>query len=173
MRRGLRLVPLALLFAVAVEIVVFVLIGQAIGFGWAVLLVLAASILGLLLVRREGMRAWRGFRAAAQSGSPPGRQVVDGLVGLGAALLLAVPGLVSGAIGLLLVVPPVRRLAGRGVQAATERRVSAMVAGDLFGPRRVRVRRGQPQPTEPSADQAPPPAPGPAIEGEIIEQRPR
>jgi UPF0716 protein FxsA len=172
MGRGLRLLPLALLLAVVIEIVVFVLIGQAIGFGWAVVLVLAASTLGLLLLRREGMRAWRGFRTAAKAGSPPGKQVVDGLVGLGAGLLLAVPGLVSGVVGLLLVVPPVRRLARRGVQVAAERRVSAMVAGDLFGPRRVRVRRGQPQPTPPSADQPPPPAPGPAIEGEIVEQRP-
>ncbi|MBM0239950.1 FxsA family protein, partial [Micromonospora sp. ATA32] len=54
----------------------------------------------------------------------------------------------------------------------TERRVSSMVAGDLFGPRRVRVRRGAPQPTP---QPAPRPAPGPvvdggrAIEGEIVE----
>ncbi|RKR93104.1 UPF0716 protein FxsA [Micromonospora pisi] len=173
MGRGLRLVPLALLLAVVVEIVVFVLVGNAIGFGWAILLVLAASVLGLALLRREGMRAWRGFRSAAQAGSPPGRQVVDGLVGLGAGLLLAVPGLVSAAVGLLLVVPPLRRLARKGVQVAAERRVSAMVAGDLFGPRRVRVRRGAPQPTPPAADQPPPPAAtGAAIEGEIVEQRP-
>jgi UPF0716 protein FxsA len=58
------------------------------------------------------------------------------------------------------------------VQVATERRVSAMVAGDLFGPRRVRVRRGAAQPTPPAADNRPPPAAGPAIEGEIVDQRP-
>ncbi|MGW4460854.1 FxsA family protein [Micromonospora sp. NPDC004704] len=171
MRRGLRLVPLALLLAVVIEIVVFVLVGHAIGFGWAILLVLAASMLGLVLLRREGMRAWRGFRSAAEAGSPPGKQVVDGLVGLGAGLLLAVPGLVSGVIGLLLVIPPVRVLARRGVQVATERRVSAMVAGDLFGPRRVRVRRGAPQPTPQPAEPRPPTA-GPAIEGEIVDHRP-
>ncbi|MFK3984398.1 FxsA family protein [Micromonospora sp. NPDC050397] len=174
MGRGLRLVPLALLLAVVVEISVFVLVGHAIGFGWTILLVLAASVLGLALLRREGMRAWRGFRSAAQAGTPPGGQVIDGLVGLLAGLLLAVPGLVSAAVGLLLVVPPVRVLARRGVQVATERRVSAMVAGDLFGPRRVRVRRGAPQPTPPAADQPPPPpAAGGAIEGEIVEPRPR
>ncbi|MEV4627236.1 FxsA family protein [Micromonospora sp. NPDC049523] len=172
MRRGLRLVPLALLLAVVIEIVVFVLVGHAIGFGWAILLVLAASMLGLVLLRREGMRAWRGFRSAAEAGSPPGKQVVDGLVGLGAGLLLAIPGLVSGIIGLLLVIPPVRVLARRGVQVATERRVSAMVAGDLFGPRRVRVRRGAPQPTPQPAEQRPPAAAGPAIEGEIVDHRP-
>jgi UPF0716 protein FxsA len=173
MRRGLRLVPVALLLTAIVEIVVFVLLGRGIGFGWTILLVLAASLLGVLLLRREGMRAWRGFRSEAEAGRPPGQQVTDGLVGLGGALLLAIPGLVSGAVGLLLVLPPVRRLARRRVQIATERRVSSMVAGDLFGPRRVRVRRGQPTEAPPTGP--PPPAgatPSTAIEGEIVEPRP-
>jgi UPF0716 protein FxsA len=175
MRRRLRFVPLALLLAVVVEIAVFVLLGRLIGYGPTILLVLVASGAGLLLLRREGMRAWRGFRSAAEAGRPPGQQVIDGLVGLGAGLLLAIPGLVSGVVGLLLVVPPVRVLARRAVQAGTERRVSSMVAGDLFGPRRVRVRRGQPRsPAQPPGPVSPtgtvPPAtPGPAVAGEIVE----
>ncbi|SCG54646.1 FxsA family protein [Micromonospora halophytica] len=170
MRRYLRFVPLALLLAVVLELVVFVGVGRAIGFGSAVLLAFAASLLGLVLLRREGMRAWRGFRASVESRQPPGRQVTDGLVGLLGALLLAAPGLVSGAVGLLLLVPPVRRLARAGVQRATERRVSSMVAGDLFGPRTVRVRRGDPQP--PAAADEPVVLDGAqAIEGEIVEPR--
>lgn len=168
MRRGLKYVPPALLLLALLELTVFVLVGRGVGFGFAVLLVFAASLLGLVLLRREGMRAWRGFRAAVESGQPPGRQVTDGLVGLLGALLLALPGLVSGVVGLLLLVPPVRRLAGVGVRRATERRVSSMVAGDLFGPRRVRVRRGAPQPT-PTPQQPPVAEPGRAIEGEIVE----
>ncbi|MFG2164804.1 FxsA family protein [Micromonospora chersina] len=168
MRRGLKYVPPALLLLALLELTVFVLVGRGVGFGFAVLLVFAASLLGLVLLRREGMRAWRGFRAAVESGQPPGRQVTDGLVGLLGALLLALPGLVSGVVGLLLLVPPVRRLAGVGVRRATERRVSSMVAGDLFGPRRVRVRRGAPQPT-PNPQPQPVTEPGRAIEGEIVE----
>ncbi|MFF5216093.1 FxsA family protein [Micromonospora sp. NPDC000442] len=184
MRRALRFVPLALLVSVAVEIAVFVVVGRALGFGVATLLVFAASLLGLVLLRREGVRAWRGFREAAQSGRPPGRQVTDGLVGLLGALLLATPGLVSGLVGLLLLVPPVRRLTRGGVQRAAERRVSSMTAGDLFGPRRVRVYRGGPQqpgqappPQSPtttpqtSASAVPPVVEGEAIEGEIVEPR--
>ncbi|MBB5826694.1 FxsA family protein [Micromonospora carbonacea] len=176
MRRGLRFVPLAALAAVLVELAVFVGVGRAVGFGSAVLLVFAASLLGLVLLRREGMRAWRGFRAAAQAGAPPGPQVTDGLVGLLGALLLAAPGLVSGVVGLVLLVPPVRRLAGAGVRRATERRVSSMVAGDLFGPRRVRVRRGdappsgQPEPTEPGRAAPTVVDSGAAIEGEIVDR---
>ncbi|MBQ1026398.1 FxsA family protein [Micromonospora sp. C95] len=183
MRRALRFVPLALLVSVAAEIAVFVVVGRALGFGAATLLVFAASLLGLVLLRREGVRAWRGFREAAQSGRPPGRQVTDGLVGLLGALLLATPGLVSGLVGVLLLVPPVRRLTRGGVQRVAERRVSSMTAGDLFGPRRVRVYRGgpaQPGPTPPpqaSTTSPPPVSParpvveGEAIEGEIVEPR--
>ncbi|MFG3702438.1 FxsA family protein [Micromonospora sp. NPDC047620] len=170
MRRGLRYVPLGLLLAVLLELAVFVVVGRAIGFGSALLAVFAVSLLGLVLLRREGMRAWRGFRAAAEAGQPPGRQVTDGLVGLVGALLLAIPGLVSGLVGLLLLVPPVRRLARGGVQRAAERRVSSMVAGDLFGPRRVRVRRGAPQPApRPTAEPPTVVDGGRAIEGEIVE----
>ncbi|PPA59257.1 FxsA family protein [Micromonospora chalcea] len=179
MRRGLKYVPPALLLLALLELTVFVLVGRAVGFGAAVLLVFGASLLGLVLLRREGMRAWRGFRAAAQEGRPPGPEVTDGLVGLLGALLLAMPGLVSGVVGLLLLLPPMRRLAGGGVRRATERRVSSMVAGDLFGPRRVRVYRGAPQPTpQPTPSPSPGPAPTPqpvtdpgkAIEGEIVDR---
>ncbi|MEU6077323.1 FxsA family protein [Micromonospora sp. NPDC047074] len=170
MRRGLRFVPLGLLVAVLLELVVFVVVGRAIGFGLALLAVFVVSLLGMVLLRREGMRAWRGFRASAEAGQPPGRQVTDGLVGLLGALLLAVPGLVTGVLGVLLLVPPVRRSARNGVQRAAERRVSSMVAGDLFGPRRVRVRRGAPQPTaEPTVAEPTVVDGGRAIEGEIVE----
>ncbi len=177
MPRWLRFVPLALLAAAVVEIAVFVLLAHLIGYGPALLLLLAASVAGLFLLRREGMRAWRSFRAAASAGQPPGRQVTDGLVGLAGGLLLAVPGLVSGLIGVLLVVPPVRRGASLLARRAAERRVSSMVAGEMFGPRRVRVRRGAPRPAgdgpgQPPADPVRPVGPPPGdvvVEGEIVD----
>jgi UPF0716 protein FxsA len=139
----------------ALEIAVFVLLGNAIGFGWTILAVLALSVLGMSLLRREGIRAWRGFLASANAGQPPGDRMIDGIVGLGAGLLLTVPGLVTGAGGLLLLLPPVRRVGRRGIQRWAERKVSTAMAGDLFGPRRVKVHRGTPAPDEP-------------IEGEVV-----
>ncbi|SCG57667.1 UPF0716 protein FxsA [Micromonospora siamensis] len=163
--------PPAMLLALILELAVFVAVGRGIGFGSAVLLVFAASLVGLVLLRREGMRAWRRFRAGVEAGERPGPQVTDGLVGLLGALLLAAPGLVSGAVGVLLLVPPVRRVAGAGVRRVAERRMSSMVAADLFGPRRVRVRQGEPQPG-PAHTGQPVTDPNRAIEGEIVEPRP-
>jgi UPF0716 protein FxsA len=170
MRRVLALAPVMVLATAVAEIAVFVAVVHAVGAGWAVLALAASCLAGLVLLRREGVRGWRRFRAAAESGRPPGPQVSDGLVGLLGALLLAVPGFVTAVLGVLLVTPPVRGLARRSVERATERRVNAAMAGDLFGPRRVRVRRGDPV-AEP-ADVRVPAGPGPAIEGEIVPASP-
>ena len=80
-----------LLLAVA-EIAVFIAVVHAIGAFWSLVLLAGTSILGLALLRREGIRGWRAFRAAAEAGRPPGEQVSNSLVGLLGALLLAVPG---------------------------------------------------------------------------------
>jgi len=164
MRRGWALLPLGLLLLAVAEIAVFVAVVHALGAGWALLIVAASTIAGMVLLRREGVRGWRAFRAAAESGRPPGAQVGNSLVGLLGALLLAVPGFITGAAGLLLLTPGIRGLARHGVERATERRVSSAVAGDLFGPRRVRARRGDPV----GVDEDVPAAAGPAIEGEIV-----
>lgn len=166
MSRGIKLVAPALLLAALVELVVFILVGRLIGFGWALLLVLAASLLGVFVLQREGIRAWRGLRAVVDGNRPPGAPVIDGVAGLLAGLLLALPGFVSGTAGLLLLLPPVRVLARRRMQRFTERRVSSTVAGGLFGPRRIRVWPGQPQP---SGDGPGPTGDGLTIDGEVVE----
>jgi UPF0716 protein FxsA len=163
MRRGWALLPLGLLLLAVAEIAVFVAVVHAVGAGWALLLLVASSILGFALLRREGIRGWRAFRSAAEAGRPPGPQVSHSLVGLLGALLLAVPGFITAVAGLLLLAPPVRALARHGVERATSRRVPPAVAGDLFGPRRVRVHRG-----DPVDEHVPVTTPGPAIEGEIV-----
>lgn len=168
MRSRLALVPFGMLLLAVAEIAVFIAVVNAIGALWSLLLLAVTTVAGAVLLRREGIRGWRAFRAAAEAGRPPGPQVSNSLVGLLGAVLLATPGFLSSVIGLLLLVPPTRWAARRGVERATERRVPAAVAGDLFGPRRVRVRRGRPTDEPP----APPPATGPppaAIEGEVVE----
>jgi UPF0716 protein FxsA len=160
-RDRVRWIPLALLGLTLAELGVFIGLGSLIGYGLTLLLVAAVSVLGLVLLRREGLRAWRGFREAAAGGAPPGPQVTDGLVGLGGALLLAAPGLVSGVIGAVLLVPPVRGLARRQVQARAERLMSSAEAGQVFGPRRVWARR----------DESEPPTTTDVVEGEIVDGR--
>lgn len=157
-----RWLPAAALGVAVAEIAAFIGLGNLIGFALTLLLVAAVSLLGLVLLRREGLRAWRGFRQAAAAGAPPGPQVTDGVVGLGGALLLAAPGLVTGAVGAALLTPPVRALARSRMQAGAERRMSSAEAGEVFGPRRVRVEREPPPPGGGEAD---------VVEGEIVDDR--
>lgn len=165
MRRGFALIPVVAALTAVAEIAVFVAVAHAMGAGRAVLLLVISSVVGLLLLRREGMRAWGRFRAAAQGGTPPGPQVSDGLVGLLGALLLAVPGFVSAVVGVALVVPPIRWWARDALGRAASRRVSTAVAGEWFGPNRVRVRQGAPV-TDSSPHVA---GDGVVVEGEIVE----
>ena len=167
-RRRLALLPLGVSVLAIAEIVVFLSVAHALGAGWALLLLSLSSLLGAVLLRREGIRGWRAFRAAADEGRPPGPQVADSLVGLGGALLLAVPGYLSSVAGLVLLLPPGRALARRQLERYTERQVGAAVAGDLFGPRRVRVRPGAPVEVVDEPVRTPA-APAAAIEGEVIE----
>ncbi len=168
MRRA-GIVALAFVALAIAEIAVFVAMVKLIGLAWTLLLVIVTSVAGGWLLGREGGRGWRRFRAALVEGRPPGRAATDGLLGLVGALLLVLPGFLTDVIGLLLIAPPTRQYARAGVQRAAERRIPASVAGDFFGPRRVRVRRGAATPSP-----APRPANGAttAIEGEIIEPGP-
>ncbi|GHJ46828.1 hypothetical protein Cs7R123_41700 [Catellatospora sp. TT07R-123] len=172
--RRLRWVPAAVLLVGAVEFLIFLWLASQIGAGWALLLVAVLSILGIVLMRREGMAAWRRLRAARQGGDPRGEQALDAVVGLVAALLLIIPGLLTAVVGLLLLIPPVRRLVRSRARAATEKRIPAGAANSVFGPRRVRVTTTTPHhpPAQPPGA-APPTPPGTAssevIEGEIVD----
>jgi UPF0716 protein FxsA len=156
------------LLTVVVEVALFILVAHWLGVGLTILLVLATSLLGAWLLRTAGLRAWRGLRAAGMAGRAPGPEVSRGLLGLLSGLLLVLPGFLTDLVGLVLLAPPVRRVAGRTVQRLAERRMPSGLAGDVFGPRRVRVRRGPAY--QPAPDGPPAPSGDAPIEGEIVDR---
>ena len=169
MRRFLILLMLLVIFPI-IEIAVLISVGRVIGPAWTILLVLATSALGAWLLRREGARSWETFRADVTAGRPPGNTVTEGLLVLVGGVFMLVPGFVSDVIGALLIAPPTRKLARVGVLALIGRRLTPDAATSLFGPRKVKVRYGAAQQSEPEPrDRGP--GTGPAIEGEIIEPR--
>jgi UPF0716 protein FxsA len=112
--------PYVLLYLV-VEIVAVVALGSWIGFGATVLVLLAGSVLGLLLARREGLRAAQALSQAVRDRKVATSEVTDGMLVAAGGLLLFVPGLVTDLAGLLLVLPPTRALVRRRLVRAAER----------------------------------------------------
>jgi UPF0716 protein FxsA len=115
---------LVLLFVVVpfVELYVIIQVAHVIGGLQAILLLLAVSIVGGWLMKREGLAVWRQARARVDAGSVPGRELVDGVLVLFAGALLLTPGFVTDAVGILLLLPPVRAAIRGGAVRALERR---------------------------------------------------
>jgi UPF0716 protein FxsA len=113
--------PFVLLYLV-VEIVALVALGSTIGVGWTLLVLLAGSVLGLLLARREGVRAAQAIAKAVTNRQVAHVEITDGLLVAVGGVLLFLPGLVTDVAGLLLLFPPTRSLARRRLVRAAEER---------------------------------------------------
>lgn len=173
LRRWVVVLSLGGLLLGAAEVFVLIVIGQQIGWALTVLLLLATSLLGAWVLRREGPRSWQAFRTDLRERRPPGASATDGLLVLLGGVLMLVPGFISDVVGALLVAPPTRQLAAGGAQSLLARRLTPATATSLFGPRTVRVRTGTAQPPTGTGPQPPPAGTGPgqAVEGEIIDPR--
>ena len=97
-----------------IELFVIIQVGQVIGAWNTIALLLAVSLVGAWLVKREGLGVLRRFRARLDEGAIPGRELADGVLILLAGALLLTPGFVTDVFGVLLLLPPVRS-AVRGV----------------------------------------------------------
>ncbi|KQY64880.1 MULTISPECIES: FxsA family protein [unclassified Nocardioides] len=112
------------------EIYVLIQVGQVIGVGWTILLLIADSLLGAWLIKHEGARAMSAFSQALSSGRMPAKEIADGILVLSGGMLMLSPGFVLDIVGLLLVLPFTRPLARRGLS----RFVAARLVTDLpFG----------------------------------------
>ncbi|MFJ9580248.1 FxsA family membrane protein [Streptomyces sp. NPDC101191] len=141
--RARTFLPLGLAAWLVLEIWLLTVVANAVG-GLAVfLLLLAGAVLGAAVIKRAGRRAFANLtgtfqraQEAAQRGEAPsatdraGAEDRNGFLMLGG-LLLMLPGLLSDAAGLLLLVPQVRTAVGRYAEKVVERRMSAAQPGSL------------------------------------------
>ncbi len=118
----------ACLFFVA-EVAAFVAVGEHLGFGWAVLLLVGVSALGPWLVRRVGLGVLARAQDRLARGDLPTLELLDGVVVLAGGIMICIPGFISDALGLLLLIGPVRRFVIRVGGHAMARRVQTMRPG--------------------------------------------
>lgn len=111
------------------EVLAFWGVARLIGFGWATLLILLGFPVGWAMIRRAGDEATQGRGERA--------------IGLGVAgVMIAIPGFLTDCVGVLLLLPPVRRALGDRMRTWMERSPIRMgfATGDVI-PGEV-VRRG-------------------------------
>jgi UPF0716 protein FxsA len=122
---------LALLFLLVpiAELYVIIQVGEAIGLGWTVVLLIADSVVGSLLLRTQGRAVWRRFNDVLAQGRVPHREVIDGVLVIFGGALLLTPGFLTDIVGVTFLLPPTRaiirrfliRRLGRRAQVRTTR----------------------------------------------------
>ena len=131
MRGYSRLVvgPLAVLFVVVpfVELFVLIQVGQSIGALPTIAILVAVSILGAALVKREGLGVLRRAQARVQAREVPGHELVDGVLIMFAGALLLTPGFLTDLFGIALLIPPVRAMFRGSLVAWLGRRAEVTV----------------------------------------------
>ncbi len=115
-----------------VELYVLIQVGSAIGALPTVALLVLMGVVGGWLMKREGLGVIRGVQSQLRSGRVPAAEVVDGFLILFGGALMLTPGFLSDALGLALLIPPVRAL----VRAGLARRLRHRVIGRHGGGRR-------------------------------------
>lgn len=109
------------------ELAVIVAAADAIGLGWTFLALIAMSVAGAWLVRREGSAIWRRANDELRAGRMPARELLDGALALLGGALLLTPGFITDALGLVLLFPPTRALLRPLVVAFMARRARSVV----------------------------------------------
>lgn len=114
--------PLILLLIIVgvpiVELMLLIEVGKHIGAIYTVALVIVTAAVGVTLVRMQGYSALTRAQASLDENRLPVGEAVDGVFLLFAGGLLLFPGFITDAIGLLLLIPIVRRGLGLAIWRA-------------------------------------------------------
>jgi len=103
--------PLIATFFLAVpiiEIYLLIQVGQVIGAGWTIMLVVLTAVIGVWLLRIQGMSTLTRAQRKLQENELPAREILEGMGLLVAGALLLTPGFFTDAVGFFLLFPPTR-----------------------------------------------------------------
>lgn len=151
---------LAFLLVPLIEIGLFIQVGGWIGLWPTLAIVVLTAILGTALVRSQGRQAMEELRRSFDELRDPAEPLADGAMILFAGALLLTPGFFTDAVGLSLLLPPVRKAIYRYLQSRIQ------VAEFRMGPDPFREARPRPRQTGPNQD-------GEVIDGEFTDVTPR
>jgi UPF0716 protein FxsA len=137
------LLRLFLLFTVVplVELTLLLLLGRYTSVMTAVGFVIVTAIIGALLLKWQGLAAWRRVQDDLRAGRMPTDSLIDGLLIVLASVLLVTPGVLTDLVGITLLVPWFRVWYRRLAMWYFKTRFTLRFTGEMPGqpPRRSEV----------------------------------
>lgn len=105
----IRMWPLLFIVIPLVELYFIIVVGEMIGAFWTVLLVLLTAVIGVNLLRIQGMSTLGRAQQNLARGQIPAMEMMEGVVLAVAGVLLITPGFLTDTIGFLCLIPASRQ----------------------------------------------------------------
>ena len=93
-----------------VELYLIIKVGSAIGALWTVLIVIMTAVIGVQLLRIQGLSTLRRARENLDQGTLPAMEMMEGMLLAVGGILLITPGFITDTLGFLCLVPATRRM---------------------------------------------------------------
>ncbi len=107
------LILIILLSVPYLEFLVFLEVGSAIGGFQALLLTILTAVIGVYLIRQQGIMVLNRMHETLQRGESPVEDILHGFFLLVAGLFFLLPGFITDSIAVLLAIPPIRAVLGK------------------------------------------------------------
>jgi len=153
--------PLLFIIIPLVELYVIIAVGEEIGALWTVILVLLTAVIGVNLLRMQGMSTLMRAQQNMAQGAVPAMEMMEGIILAVGGVLLITPGFITDSIGFLCLIPASRRAIIRYIVARSTVQTS-------FGAQSGQWQSGHQQHQKPGSESpgAKRPKVGRTIEGE-------
>lgn len=104
------------------ELWLLISVGNWLGAGPTIALVLGTGALGAWLAKREGFRVLRSWQEASAQGQLPKDGIIASVLVLVGGILLVTPGVLTDVVGLSLLIPAARRLLAARIRNTLEKK---------------------------------------------------
>ena len=109
--------PILFIIIPLVELYVIIAVGEEIGAFWTVILVLMTAVIGVNLLRIQGMSTLARAQKSMAQGAVPAMEMMEGIALAVAGVLLITPGFITDTIGFLCLFPLSRQAIIRYIMA--------------------------------------------------------
>jgi UPF0716 protein FxsA len=107
------------------ELYILIKIGGYLGAFQTVALVVFTALLGIVIVRLQGLRTLQKIRQSLSQGIVPAEEMVDGVLIFVGGILLIIPGVLTDLFALVLLIPYTRTIFKRWLRRRFDRMIAA------------------------------------------------